>query len=53
MGYSSLDGPFIQYRCTKLYCCIIGVSCTIVLYDTVEWRVGGAIGPLGNGITSV
>ena len=24
-----------------------------VLYGTVDWRVGGAIGPLGNGVTSV
>ena len=52
LAYFSSDGPD-RYCFTKLYCPIIGVSCTTVLYGTVEWRLGGAIGPLGNGITSV
>ena len=43
------------YCCTKLYCPIIDVSYTtvlngtvswtIALYDTEEWRLGGAIRP--------
>ena len=41
------------YCCAKLYCSIFGISCTTVVYGTVEWRLGGAIGPLDDGFTSV
>ena len=40
--------PFIEYKAS-----IIRVSCFTVLYSTVEWKLGGAIGPLDNGVTSV
>ena len=52
LAYFSSNGSD-RYCCTKLYCSIIGVSCTTVLYGTVDWRVGGAIGPLDDRVTSV
>ena len=39
---------FIEYNAP-----IIDVSCTTIVYSTVKWKVGGAIGLLYIGVTSV
>ena len=43
---------FSEYNFIKLYFTIIGVSCTIVLYGTVEWRSRSWIEVLDDGVTS-
>ena len=48
-GIFFIRWSFLEYCCTKLYCSIIRVSCTTVLYGTVDcW-----IGPFDNDIILV